>query len=423
MEIPELYRLFVECDYEISTDSRKIKPGCMFFALSGENFDGNVFASTALDAGARYAVVSSVSFGSDPRYIVVENVLDTFQKLSHYHRMQFSIPVVCIGGSNGKTTTKELITAVLSKKYRVLSTAGNYNNHIGVPLTLLGLRSHHTAAVIEVGANHPGEHAVLGPLVFPTHLVITNNGKDHLEGFGSTHGVRMANAELFKTAKDAESQVFLINDQTDLISDARDAQVALNVFGVENSYQILDGDEAGLKFSDGTEIHSHLIGDYNVSNILSAHAVGSVLGVDLSDIQSAIWEYHPSLNRSEKIMRDGVTYIMDCYNANPSSMELSIKSFLRTSNHPRALILGDMRELGEYAADEHQKIINLISDAQIDAVILIGEIFQKTKGRSDAHRFPDSESARAFVSETLKSGWSVLLKGSRGTAVEKSLDF
>lgn len=421
MEIEQVYEKFRESGLSLCTDSRLVKPGDFFVALPGETFDGNQFASVALEKGARYAVVSKSLDASDNRYLVVDDTLECFQSLARYHRNQFSIPVICIGGSNGKTTTKELLAATLSKKYNVLATKGNYNNHVGVPLTLLGIRPEHEIAVLEIGANHAGEHVVLGNLVCPTHLVVTNNGKDHLEGFGSPEGVRKANAELFDIAVQYHSQVFLHADQNDLLSDAISKGLHPTVFGASDTYVLNPGSTVSLA-REGEIVSSQLVGDYNVPNILTALVLAESLGVSRTDAALAIGEYVPELNRSQRVVRDGITYVLDCYNANPSSMRASLQSFFKTARHPRAVVLGDMLEMGSYAAAEHQEMINFLETQLCDAVFLIGKNFSETSGLPNALRFSDSVSARGAVQDFLKPNWTVLLKGSRGIAVERVLD-
>ncbi|HRH31602.1 MAG TPA: UDP-N-acetylmuramoyl-tripeptide--D-alanyl-D-alanine ligase [Candidatus Paceibacterota bacterium] len=433
MNISEIYKLLKEQNFHFSTDSRTIATGDVYFALRGENMDGNAYAADALAKGAAFAIIDNEKFSSGEKYILVKDTLATLQELAHFHRKTFSIPIIVVGGSNGKTTTKELLVAALSGKYNVHATRANFNNHFGVPMTLLGLKPEHEIAVIEVGANHPLEHEQLAAIIEPTHLYITNHGKDHLEGFGSIEGVRSANNELLVAAKKFGTTVFINKNIPEIYEDATsmnlktaeidsDYEIEQNIFAIIN-YKHFDQKNQSITFQ------TQLVGDYNAPNIAAAVSIAHFFSVPLEKIQEKLSEYVPGLMRSQLIERDGMRIILDCYNANPSSMLLSLQSFFAQKNQennpdtqkprPKLAIIGDMRELGAFEQSEHQAIVDYLEMCSCEEIVLVGEQFQKTTGLARALRFPDSISAKSWFDSTNHAGFDIFIKASRGTALEK----
>ena len=423
-----LYDIFLK-SAGVSTDTRSIIPGSIFFALKGDRFNGNKFAQQALHNGAAFAVIDEEEFYSPVKMILVGDALVALQQLANFHRRRFSIPVLAITGSNGKTTTKELITAVLSKKFRVHATRGNFNNHIGVPLTLLSMPRETEYAVIELGANHAGEIKLLCDITEPTIGIITNNGKDHLEGFGSVEGVRKANGELFDFLRNrSAAKIFVSNLQEDLMRSSEG--ISRFTYGnapADYSGKIIPGNNflkmeflAGEKFYP---VHTNLVGDYNFENLICAVAVGMQTGVSADKIVEAVESYAPSNNRSQLTKLGGWDIILDCYNANPSSMLLSLQSFSKMKHNKKIAVLGDMLEMGSESFSEHKKMLEEAGKLPIDEIICIGPEFEKAiqaiPAAGSIKHFPSSESARPwFVSMQHQSG-GMLLKGSRGIGLEK----
>jgi UDP-N-acetylmuramoyl-tripeptide--D-alanyl-D-alanine ligase len=408
----------------ICTDSRAIQAGCIFFALKGERFNGNAFAAQALRDGAAFAVIDEPKYQLDDRTILVPDVLQTLQQLAHHHRMQFKIPFIAVCGSNGKTTSKELMHAVLSTTYKTLATPGNLNNHIGVPLTLLGIPNDAEMAIIEIGANHPLETYALCKIAAPNYGVVTNNGKDHLEGFGSIEGVRKANAELFQYLQETDGTAFVNANQADLMEDS--AFLKRFVYGdIPGSDFICQSEPrgvfAGLKFSDGKVAISQLAGTFNWMNMALAAAVGHYFHVSQEKIIQALESYQPRLNRSQVVNYRGATLIMDAYNANPSSMEHALCSFMQIPGK-KCVILGDMLELGEYAATEHRAMIQLVKELSPDIVVFVGPEFGQWKQEMDAHFFENATEAAAWFKQQDFAGWHILLKGSRGLKLERVVE-
>ena len=376
MTIAELYKIFIEQRQNFTTDTRKIESGSIFFALKGANFNGNEFAEKALELGASYVVVDELKFAHNEKYILVEDVLTALQNLATFHRQQFEIPVLCIGGSNGKTTTKELVSKVLAEKFIVHTTAGNFNNHIGVPITLLKMPLNTEFAVIEIGANHLLETKALCEIALPNYGLITNNGKDHLEGFGDMEGVKRANAELYDFLKTIDGTAFVNAGDIDL----KTASVGLHqIFysdnlevgclgSIENSFPFL---KAKIKINGNEfQIQSQLNGNYNLINIVAASAVGSYFGVTNQQITNAVQNYKPANNRSQLIEKEGNHFIVDCYNANPSSMKLAIESFAEMPIENKIAIIGDMFELGNHSEFEHLQIANQLNNSSFEKVIV-----------------------------------------------------
>ena len=429
--ITDIYNLYLKHPV-VTTDSRNCPPGSIFFALKGDNFNGNAFARKALEQGCAYAVVDEPEYADDQRFILVDDCLKTIQDLANYHRKQFKGKVIGITGTNGKTTTKELLAAVLSKKYKTLYTEGNLNNHIGVPLTLLRLTGEEEFAVIEMGANHQGEISLLCRICEPDFGLITNVGKAHLEGFGSFEGVIKTKGELYDFIRTKKGKIFIRHENRFL------QEIATGIDKIEYGTApglyvtgTLGNSDSFLSFDRETQsgssqsVQTKLVGEYNLENVLAAVAVGTFFGVETSLIDEAVSEYTPRNNRSQMKKTERNSLIIDAYNANPSSMAASLSNFakMKTSG-PKAVILGDMLELGEQSAEEHQKIVNwLDAGDQIDKVFLIGNCFSSTKNKY--RTFP---SVSDFISEISESeselnGYTILIKGSRGLKLEQATDY
>jgi len=422
--ITELYDVYLQHP-SIQTDSRKIKPGDIFFALKGPNFDGNAYALQALEDGAAYAVVDTVQ-SSDERLIVVENVLTTLQQLARHHRLQTGIPFIAITGSNGKTTTKELITKVLSSKFRTYATEGNLNNHIGIPLTLLKIKPDAEMAVIEMGANHQGEIAGYCTVALPDYGLITNCGKAHLEGFGGIEGVRKAKGELYDHLRLHEGCIFRFADLDYLEKMATGIREQVT-YGTANA-QIIGKALSGEMFlkvavlSAGREctIRTQLVGDYNLPNVLAAIAVGDYFGIDIDTIREAIESYSPSNSRSQLIQVNNNRIILDAYNANPASMKMAIENMASLDVPGKWLLLGAMKEMGAASDEEHQALVDLLNHYGFTNVVLVGDEFKTTD--HSFQWFPTAEAARDFLRRSLPSQATILIKGSRGSRMEQVLD-
>lgn len=413
----------------VSTDSRKTPAGCIFFALKGPNFDGNKYAARALETGAAYAVVDDEEVyrqhEKDPRFLLSSDVLRSLQELARLYREELAIPVLAIGGSNGKTTTKELLKAVLSTRFRTHATPGNLNNHIGVPLTLLSMPADTELAVIELGTNQSGDIAGLVEIAEPDFGLITNIGKEHLEGFGGMEGVAREESELFFYLKKHGGLSFVNTDDPWLEGMAAklDRVVSYGEDKQATTWATLKSSHPGvsLVMDNDLEIESRLPGAYNFSNILAAMAVARHFSIPDWLSKSAIETYVSQNNRSQVVEKAGYTFLLDCYNANPSSMELALKS-LATFEGKKFFILGDMLELGSYEEEEHRGIIALLKELELNEGIFIGPAFGRELD-NDPRSFPDSSSAAVYLKNNPPSAGSLLfLKGSRGIAVEKSVD-
>ena len=433
MDITHLYSIYLQHPI-ISTDSRKIKPGSIFFALSGSTFDGNIFAREAIQQGAVFSVVSDPTLMGD-QFIYVEDTLHALQALANYHRRQFNMPILAITGSNGKTTTKELITTVLSGKFKVHATVGNLNNHIGVPLTLLGITNETEFVVCEMGANHPEEIASLCTIAEPTHGLITNIGKAHLEGFGSLAGVKKAKGELFDYIRDHNGFAFVNADDQNLLDLAKQLPQKIT-FGfnastlpdVNFSYSSTVG-ESGFTLSDNGSsltLTSSMFGHYNASNVLAAYVVGKFFGVEEKRIVEILAQFVPGSNRSEKLSYRNCTIIKDAYNANPSSMELAITAFAEQFPHGW-VVLGDMKEVGKESPAAHLHIINLIKSFSFDRVYIVGPDFHQA---FESSAVSDVRFRTAMDIYSLRDKWNwdecqakaILLKGSRSMRLELLLE-
>lgn len=418
MDLETLYREIKEKKLIISTDTRTLQPGNIYIAIKGEMFDGNTFAKDAIEKGARYAVIDNPDYVYNDQCILVDNTRLTLELLAQRHRNQFSIPILAIGGSNGKTTTKELIHAVLSKKYRTHTTKGNLNNDIGVPLTMLAMSEDTQCAVIEIGANHADEHTKLLDIIRPTHVLVTNNGRDHLEGFGSIEGVRSANKEIYDWALSNAAFAFVPKAYPDLIEDSQDLNRMLYP---EKEHTSISGTYASISY-DNIDVHSALFGSYNEANILAAITVGEYFSVPLFDIKVAIESYKPTLKRSELIKRDRYSLVLDCYNANPTSMTLALKDFCRiTTPGSRIILIGDMLEMGTIEAAVHKEILELVRElvATEDQVLVVGPRFNAFASQFSFQFFEMSDSTRVYFNTLPIDGKQIFVKASRGIKLEE----
>ncbi|AYQ34181.1 UDP-N-acetylmuramoyl-tripeptide--D-alanyl-D-alanine ligase [Runella sp. SP2] len=421
MTISQLYDCFLACN-GVSTDTRQIVEGCLFVALRGDKFDGNVYAKDALEKGAKYAIVDNSEYAVDNRFLLVENSLEALQQLANHHRRQLNIPVVGLTGSNGKTTTKELIAAVLSKKFRTYATKGNLNNHIGVPLTLLAIDKSYEMAVVEMGANHQKEIALLSSIAEPTHGMITNIGKAHLEGFGGIEGVRKGKGELFDWLSTSGGTVFVNGANATLQEMANERNFSEKVLYLADATapQLLE-DTPLVIYQDAHQqtVHTHLTGRYNFENIAAALAIGAYFGVSDQDANAAVAEYNPTNNRSQIIQKGSNTVIMDAYNANPSSMAAAIENFGKLKAERKMVILGDMLELGDESPTEHLALGKLVAAQKFDVVILAGKLMKDAlSALPKAYYFPDKFSLHNWVIDHPQQNTHVLIKGSRGMGLE-----
>lgn len=435
VSISQLYEIFRQHP-KVVTDSRQAQPGCLFFALRGAHFDGNQFAGQALEQGAAFAIVDDEQLAHQARCLLVRNVLEVLQDLARHHRRQFEIPVIGITGSNGKTTTKELVAAVLAARYKTHFTQGNLNNHIGVPLTLLAMPADTEIAVIEMGANHQGEIDLLARIAEPTHGLITNIGKAHLEGFGGIEGVKKGKSELYRFLMQHGGTLFINADEPFLQELASDASRQI-LYGQSPSHSSpaldvitvqLTEEQPSVSVSfldeDGrvVTVHSQLPGAYNFGNIASAIATGKHFGVPPAQIKTAIEAYRPANMRSQVIHKGGNTYILDAYNANPTSTAQALRSFAQMPAERKVAILGDMLELGEYAAEEHAHIARLAASLGFEKVALTGPIYGSLPKMDGIAQLPDAASVARWLENQDFHGVHILLKGSRGMAMEKVLE-
>jgi UDP-N-acetylmuramoyl-tripeptide--D-alanyl-D-alanine ligase len=424
MNIEELYRIYLEHP-SVQTDTRRLQPGDLFFALTGPNFNGNAFAQKALDGGAAFAVIDDPAYAVEGKTFVVPDTLQALQELALHHRKQFSIPFLAITGSNGKTTTKELVHAVLASTFTTYTTEGNLNNHIGVPLTLLKIRKDAEIAVIEMGANHLGEIASYCKVALPTHGLITNCGKAHLEGFGGEEGVRKGKGELFDHLRKHKGMAFIMQDYPYLQEMSRDIP---EIF----SYGTVDAGVTGnvsasepfleVDFTRGFKglVATKLVGSYNLPNVLAAVACGKYFGVPDEKIRQSIAEYTPSNSRSQLVVKGSNKIILDAYNANPSSMKLAIENFARMEDDSKIVMLGAMAELGPQSVKEHEEIVELLQQYRWKHVVLVGGDFGKIK-----HPFIQLDHATAagnWLKQQKPAHSSLLVKGSRSMQMEKVLE-
>ena len=408
----------------ISTDSRKIDEGCVFVALKGERFDGNDFAyQVAIEGKAACVIADRKDLPEHERLFIVENSLTTLQHLARLHRERCNIPIIGITGTNGKTTTKELVATTLSKKYNIIYTQGNFNNHLGVPLTLLRIKPETELAVVEMGANHPGEIAQLCEIAQPDYGIITNIGKAHIEGFGSFDGVIKTKNELYQylrtKGESLKTKVF-VNGNNELLMKLSDGMDRIVYKTTDNRQRTTDHTSPFLEIDwNNNNIKTHLVGDYNYENVMAAIAVGTYFGVEENLIIEALENYVPSNNRSQFIRSEKNEIVMDAYNANPSSMHHSITNFKNIADDNSLLILGDMKELGCESENEHRHIINLLKELNFDNVILVGEEFKKVSHSSDYMNFNNVEELIEHINQNGIVGKRILIKGSNSTHLEK----
>ena len=425
MNIERLYEIYQQYP-SIQTDSRKIKAGDLFFALKGPNFNGNLFAKQALDAGAAYSIVDESSVVKDERIILTDDVLQTLQLLARHHRRQFKIPFVAITGSNGKTTTKELVHAVLSSKYKTYTTQGNLNNHIGIPLTILQVKKDAEMAVIEMGANHRGEIAAYCQYTLPTHGIITNCGKAHLEGFGGIEGVKKGKGELYDFIRETGGTVFAMWDYPYLREMSKGIATVIKYGTTEADYvgNILQAEPfLSVSMSNGVmipDINTKLVGDYNLPNVLVAVAIGDYFKVPQEKIKEAIELYTPSNSRSQLLNWKSNQIILDAYNANPSSMKLAIENFAHLHADKKLLLLGGMAELGKESIQEHESIVDLIKKYKWSDVALVGGDFQKIN--HPFKKFNNAQEAGQWLNGLELTNAYLLVKGSRTMQMEKVLE-
>ncbi|GAA4405577.1 UDP-N-acetylmuramoyl-tripeptide--D-alanyl-D-alanine ligase [Nibrella viscosa] len=429
ISLSHLYDKFLECT-GVSTDTRKISPDCLFVALKGPAFNGNQFAPEALEKGARYAIVDDPAVAeTDSRLLLVDDGLTALQALARHHRRTLNIPIVALTGSNGKTTTKELIADVLSKKYKTYATPGNFNNHIGVPLTLLAIDDSYEMAVVEMGANHQREIALLSSIAEPTHGLITNVGKAHLEGFGGIEGVRKGKGELFDWLSQAGGTVFINGSNTTLLAMAQERQFTelvsyLTPDGAYNATLVQDTPVVVFRDADGREITTHLPGRYNFENMAAALCIGQYFGVPPEEANRAIADYNPTNNRSQVVAKGSNTILLDAYNANPSSMAAAVQQFMNLPAQKKVVILGDMFELGPESEAEHAALGELVAKGNFDVVILAGKDMKYALGAlPKAYYFPDKFSLHNWLLDHPFENTYFLVKGSRGIGLESVVPF
>jgi len=426
MDISQIHSLFLKCD-TVSIDTRKIVPKSLFVAIKGENFDANTFAKEALEKGAFYVLIDNEDYFIDQRTILVENSLIALQELAKFHRQYLKLPIIALTGSNGKTTTKELINIVLSKKYNTKATIGNLNNHIGVPLTLLSFNKETEIGIVEMGANHQKEIKFLCELATPDYGYITNFGKAHLEGFGGVEGVILGKSEMYDYISENNKIAFI--NLEDPIQVNKSKKLNFYSFGINK-------DNANVNISSvkanpfveicyaGIVIKTHLIGLYNANNVNVALSIGKYFEIEDSVIKEALESYIPENNRSQLLSKGTNQIILDAYNANPSSMAVAIENFLQLDNSNKIMILGDMFELGEESNQEHKAILNLLlNEKNIDCFFIGKEFFGNRMDKNNFHFYETFEEFSNYLKDIKIDNSSILIKGSRGMALERTLNF
>lgn len=420
----------------VCTDTRRLTPGCLFFALKGDNFDGNRFAAKAIESGAAYAVADDPALGDMERCLVVDDVLTTLQQLATLHRRQFDIPLIAIGGSNGKTTTKELVSAVLGSHYPCHYTQGNLNNHIGVPLTLLAMPADTEVAVIEMGTNQPGDIDLLCRVALPTHGLLTNIGKEHLEGFGDLQGVKKAEGELFRYLARHHGCVFINTAEKYLSAMARSNRIKVFYSASETLKPqdsiidirlVTETPFVRVAFlseeNEPVEIQSQLIGRHNFHNIMTAVALGVYFKVPSSKIKSALEAYRPANNRSQLLKYGSNTILLDAYNANPSSMQAALETLCAVKAPAKVAIIGDMLELGEHSRQEHEQILRFAAACRFDRLVVVGPEFGACHPEKfKAIHFPDAPAAKEWLATQIPQNTFILVKASRGIQLERVAD-
>lgn len=426
MDIKSIYSLFIQCD-GVSTDSRKCPKDSMFIALKGDNFDGNVFVENAIESGCKFALTSDEQRSNNKTIFYVPDTLVALQQLASYHRQQMNATVIAITGTNGKTTTKELTSAVMKAKYGddVINTEGNLNNHIGVPLTLLRIKAHHKYAIVEMGANHPGEIKTLADIALPDYGLITNVGTAHILGFGSFEGVIKTKCELYDNLKKHNGTIFVNGSNHNIFPKSEGAKRI--VYGVDGSSLNASVESADpflkVKFSNGYSAQTNLIGAYNLENVMAAACVGSHFGVDMPTIVSALENYKPSNNRSQFISTSSNKLIVDAYNANPTSMKAALDNFISLkSDSEKALILGDMLELGKDSEAEHGKIVEMIAASGIKKVMLVGQNFASV-AKNGMSTFKNADELIPVLTDNKLNGCLILIKGSNSMKLTKVVEY
>ena len=428
MKVADLYKIFLKNSI-VTIDSRKIEKGAIFFALKGESFDGNKFAKAAIDKGCSYAVVDDPEVVSGQKYILVENTLKALQELAFCHREQLKIPIIAITGTNGKTTTKELIATVLSKKYNTTFTKGNLNNHIGVPLTLLSMNEDTQIGVVEMGANHTNEIKQLCKIANPNYGVITNIGKAHMEGFGTFENIIKTKKELYDYIKLVNGKVFFNKQNTILLGLVNDLELDAVTFSDKNSIvtgRVLASNQF-IKLAiniegETNEIETHLIGNYNFENILASASIGNYFNIEKDDIISAIEEYIPENNRSQFLKTKNNNLILDAYNANPTSVEAALKNFIALNLQNKCVILGDMLELGAETENEHRNIVDFTNNQNFETIILVGNIYSSLQVPGHIFQFENIDELKKWISKNNLHNANILIKGSRGIQLEKIVE-
>lgn len=425
MEIPQLYSYFLQST-GVCTDTRKITEGCLFVALKGDNFDANTFAATALENGAKYALISNPEFAVQGKTFLVDNTLTALQELARYHRQQLGLPVIALTGSNGKTTTKELINVVLATKYKTTATIGNLNNHIGVPLTLLSFTKDTEIGIVEMGANHQQEIAFLCNIAEPNFGYITNFGKAHLEGFGGIEGVIKGKSELYDYLTTHTKTAFVNLD--DPIQAEKTGNISRYTFSAQRhnsdvTVQAIEANPMVSLYYKDFHIQSNLIGIYNAANITAAIAIGNFFKVPDNFIKQAIEAYTPTNNRSQITEKNGNKIILDAYNANPSSMAAAIANFKQLEAKNRIAFLGDMFELGTESPEEHKKVVALLQGQEEIETYFVGKDFHaNAASQPNLHFFESFEALKEHMKNKTFTGNTILIKGSRGMALERILE-
>jgi UDP-N-acetylmuramoyl-tripeptide--D-alanyl-D-alanine ligase len=436
----QLYQFFQK-HFVVTTDTRQITEGSIFFALKGETFDGNTFAERALELGAAFAVIDNPAYQKNERLLLVKDVLTALQDLARHHRRQFDIPFIAITGSNGKTTTKELVAAVMNKRYNTLFTKGNFNNHIGVPLTLLKVTNKHEAAIIEMGANHQGEIDLLCSIAEPTHGLITNIGKAHLEGFGGIEGVKKGKSEMYRWLAAHKGTLF-INESEAFLKELAPKKAKVVLYSRSEDllpppqYKArLDAVDPYLSLSflnrmgNSLSVQTQIVGIYNFNNILTAIAIGKYFKVPAAKIQKAIADFVPEMNRSQVVKYGEATLILDAYNANPSSMRQALLNLAAMPQTKKVAIIGDMRELGAESAAEHTEILTLAQSLKFTELVIVGNDFGRAHASnaqnrgggassSEKHFTTNLEAKEWFKSQSFDKDTCILIKGSRGMKLE-----
>jgi UDP-N-acetylmuramoyl-tripeptide--D-alanyl-D-alanine ligase len=424
MEISKIHALFLQCS-GISTDTRKIEANSLFVALKGDNFDANTFAASAIEKGAKYVIIDNADFYIDAQTILVENSLVALQDLAKYHRNYLKLPLIALTGSNGKTTTKELIATVLSKRYQISATKGNLNNHIGVPLTILSFTNETQIGIVEMGANHQKEIGFLCEIATPDFGYITNFGKAHLEGFGGVEGVIKGKSEMYDYLRNNQKLVFVNLD--DAIQKEKTTSMNNFSFAIQDkkanvAFDLVEANPFARVSYNDININSNLIGIYNTTNICAAIAIGKYFNVPDLDIKAAIESYTPTNNRSQIITKNSNQIILDAYNANPSSMAVAIANFLQLAATEKLMILGDMFELGEESLKEHRNILNLVTDASVDCHFVGKDFYAVKEQKSNYNFYENFEQLKLNIDFNSIQNKTILIKGSRGMALERIIE-